>query len=88
MKARVTVFVMDGDGEFLYNVKIEVNSVEDVLQMVAAGIYSANADVNTDDIISDIDKGIIRKTIEQKTDFCKTVKITKEVKLYVSIDED
>lgn len=88
MKARVTVFVMDGDGEFLYNAKIEVNSVEDVLQMVAAGIYSANAGVNTDDIISDIDKGIIRKTIEQKTDFCKTVKITKEVKLYVSIDED
>lgn len=86
MKARVTIFGADGNGEFLYNAKIEVNSVEDVLQMVAAGIYSANADVNIDDIISDIDKEIITKTIEQKTDFCKTVKITKEVKLYVSID--
>lgn len=88
MKARVIVFIIGGNGEILYKTKIEVNSVEDVLQMVAAGIYSANADVNTDDIISDIDKEIITKIIEQKTDFCKTVKITKEVKLQVSIDKD
>lgn len=85
MKARVIVWSSEREA-FLYNARIEVNRVEEVLQMVTAGIESAKADdITQDDIISDIDKEIITKTIEQETDFCKTVQITKETKLQVSI---
>lgn len=88
MKARIIVFSGER-GEFLYNTKIEVNNVEDVLKMVTGGIESAKADdITSNDIISDIDKEIITKTIEQETDFIKTVQITNETKLQVSIDKD
>lgn len=88
MEARIIVFSGES-GEILYNTKIEVNNVEDVLKMVTGGIESAKADeITANDIISDIDKEIITKTIEQETDFCKTVQITKEVKLQVSIDKN
>lgn len=88
MEARIIVFSGES-GEFLYNTKIEVNNVEDVLKMVTGGIESAKAnEITANDIISDIDKEIITKTIEQETDFCKTVQITKEVKLQVSIDKN
>lgn len=82
----IVIFPNDDRQPYLYNAEQEIKNEETVKEMVTAAIESANADNMTyDEILSDIDKKIIKEVIKQEKHFCKTVKLTDKISLQINI---
>lgn len=82
----IVYFSNDYNKPYLFNAEQEIKNEETVKKMVTAAIESANADNMTyDEILSDIDKGIIEEVIKQEKYFSKTVKLTDKIDMQINI---